>query len=247
MRVRPALIPAVNMPHLVSASGIGPTAVPGAGKDFHSRTFRTAMPHYRLYVTTADGHVTAPVIECADDQEAIGKAAQLVDGQAVETVGGGAPHNALSKRCIRLGGANEVSTLQRRRRPTPTRISIRPRGSEASTIWSTIWVNRSAQVGSHLAAQIARYKVGAENRLHYSLHGVATRPARVGDKLVTTQFCNTTTRGFSAVEEPKVAVCLLPGTEIAFEKKVERHLTGFQLLFGRTRQLPDLARRVHRG
>jgi hypothetical protein len=44
------------------------------------------MPHYRLYVTTADGHVTAPatVIECADDQEAIGKAAQLVDGQAVE-------------------------------------------------------------------------------------------------------------------------------------------------------------------
>ena len=37
-------------------------------------------------VTTADGHVTAPatVIECADDQEAIGKAAQLVDGRAVE-------------------------------------------------------------------------------------------------------------------------------------------------------------------
>ena len=42
------------------------------------------MPHYR--VTTADGHVTAPatVIECADDQEAIGKAVQLVDGRAVE-------------------------------------------------------------------------------------------------------------------------------------------------------------------
>jgi hypothetical protein len=44
------------------------------------------MTHYRIYVTTTDGHVTAPatVIECADDQEAIGKAAQLVDGRAVE-------------------------------------------------------------------------------------------------------------------------------------------------------------------
>jgi len=31
-----------------------------------------------------DGHVTAPVIECVDDQETIGKAAQLVDGRAVE-------------------------------------------------------------------------------------------------------------------------------------------------------------------
>ena len=72
----------------------------------------------------------------------------------------------------------------------------------------------------------------------YSLHGVATRPARVGDKLVTTQFWNTTTRGFSALEEPRVAVCLLPGTEVAFENKVERHLTGFQLLFRRTKPLP---------
>lgn len=73
----------------------------------------------------------------------------------------------------------------------------------------------------------------------YSLHGVATRPAKVGDKLVTTQFLNTTTRGFSAAEERSVAVCLLPGTEIAFAQKVERHLTGFQILFRRTRSLPQ--------
>jgi len=72
----------------------------------------------------------------------------------------------------------------------------------------------------------------------YSLHGVATRPAKVGDKLVTTQFWNTTSRGFSALEESKVAVCLLPGTEVAFESKVRRHLTGFQLLFRKTRPLP---------
>jgi hypothetical protein len=65
----------------------------------------------------------------------------------------------------------------------------------------------------------------------YSLHGVAFRPARVGDKLVTTRFYNTMTCGFSAVEEPNVAVCLRPGTEVGFENEVERVLTGFQLVF----------------
>jgi len=65
----------------------------------------------------------------------------------------------------------------------------------------------------------------------YSLHHVASRPATVGDKLVTTQFWNTTTRGFSPVGQPKVAVCLLPGTEVAFEEAVEHEVTGFQLSF----------------
>ena len=55
----------------------------------------------------------------------------------------------------------------------------------------------------------------------YSLHNVASRPAKVGDKLVTTQFLNTITRGFAAVGQPNVAVCLLPGTEVAFDNEVE--------------------------
>jgi hypothetical protein len=55
----------------------------------------------------------------------------------------------------------------------------------------------------------------------YSLHLVASRPAKVGDKLVSTKFANAITRGFAAVEEPRVAVCLLPGTEVAFERDVE--------------------------
>ena len=67
----------------------------------------------------------------------------------------------------------------------------------------------------------------------YSLHNVATRPAKVGDVLVTTEFWNTNTRGFTAVGEPKVAVCLLPGTEITFERDVRRELTAFQLIFSR--------------
>ena len=55
----------------------------------------------------------------------------------------------------------------------------------------------------------------------YSLHTVTSRPAKVGDKLVTTKFKNSLTGGFAAVEEPTVAVCLLPGTEVAFETEVD--------------------------
>ena len=55
----------------------------------------------------------------------------------------------------------------------------------------------------------------------YSLHHVATRPATVEDKLVVTKFSNSITRGFAAVGAPNVAVCLLPGTEIAFDGNVE--------------------------
>ena len=54
----------------------------------------------------------------------------------------------------------------------------------------------------------------------YSLHTVASRPARVGETLVTTSFYGTSTRGFAAQGEPNVAVCLLPGTELAFERDV---------------------------
>jgi hypothetical protein len=55
----------------------------------------------------------------------------------------------------------------------------------------------------------------------YSLDLVASRPAKVGDELVTTRFKNSITRGFAAIGEPNVAVCLLPGTEVAFEKEVK--------------------------
>ena len=55
----------------------------------------------------------------------------------------------------------------------------------------------------------------------YSLHNVASRPAKVDDKLVSSRFPNSITRGFAAVGEPDVAVCLLPGTELAFEHEVE--------------------------
>jgi len=55
----------------------------------------------------------------------------------------------------------------------------------------------------------------------YSIRHVAARPAKVGDKLVTASFDKAENRGFAAVGEPDVAVCLLPGTELALERVVE--------------------------
>jgi hypothetical protein len=69
----------------------------------------------------------------------------------------------------------------------------------------------------------------------YSLHHVASRPAKVGDKLVSTQFPNAITRGFCDPSQPRVAVCLLPGTELAFEKEVERDA---RFAFWTARELP---------
>ena len=59
----------------------------------------------------------------------------------------------------------------------------------------------------------------------YSLHSVKSRPAKVGDKLTTRNF-NTGTRGFAAPEDAKAAVCVLPGTELAFAKSVKCSLRG---------------------
>jgi hypothetical protein len=55
----------------------------------------------------------------------------------------------------------------------------------------------------------------------YSLENVSTRPAKVGDKLVITNFPTSITRGFADIHERKVAVCLRPGTEVAFDREVE--------------------------
>jgi hypothetical protein len=67
----------------------------------------------------------------------------------------------------------------------------------------------------------------------YSLHYVANRPAKIGDKLISSRFRESATRGFTAVGEPNVAVCLLPGTELAFDREVKCD-RGFGLLPHRT-------------
>jgi hypothetical protein len=60
----------------------------------------------------------------------------------------------------------------------------------------------------------------------YSLHNVRSRPAKVGDKLTTHHF-NTGTRGFAAPEDINMAVCVLPGTELAFATTISRRHPRF--------------------
>lgn len=55
----------------------------------------------------------------------------------------------------------------------------------------------------------------------YSLHAVASRPAKVGETLITTTFRGTSTRGFASDNQTAVAVCMLPGTELAFARDIK--------------------------
>jgi hypothetical protein len=59
----------------------------------------------------------------------------------------------------------------------------------------------------------------------YSLHHVQSRAAKVGDKLTTRNF-GTGTRGFAAPDAPTTAVCILPGTELAFAQEIGFALPG---------------------
>jgi hypothetical protein len=64
----------------------------------------------------------------------------------------------------------------------------------------------------------------------FSLHYIKSRPAKVGDKLITCNF-GTGTRGFAASEDVDLAVCLLPGTELSFASEVAclpRRLLGWR-------------------
>ena len=64
----------------------------------------------------------------------------------------------------------------------------------------------------------------------YSLEHVVSRPATVADRLIVTAFSGTITRGFAAAGEPGTAVCLRPGTELAFDEAVryEHPVTHWQ-------------------
>ena len=54
----------------------------------------------------------------------------------------------------------------------------------------------------------------------YSLHLVASRPAKAGERLISTRFGSSVTRGFASCDDRNVAVCLRPGTELGFEEEV---------------------------
>jgi hypothetical protein len=55
--------------------------------------------------------------------------------------------------------------------------------------------------------------------LRATVQSVRSRPAKVGDKLMARDF-GTGTRGFAASDDLGMAVCLMPGTELAFADEV---------------------------
>ena len=78
----------------------------------------------------------------------------------------------------------------------------------------------------------------------YSLHSVKSRAACTRDRLVSTSFPGTTSRGFSEIGHPSIAVCLLPGTELAFDREPQRAgaFNAFLARFGIRRIGAHLAR-----
>lgn len=64
----------------------------------------------------------------------------------------------------------------------------------------------------------------------YSLEHVASRAAEAGEKLISTRFPNAMTKGFAGIGNPDVAVCLRPGTELAFDDTVSFEKTCIETL-----------------
>ena len=85
----------------------------------------------------------------------------------------------------------------------------------------------------------------------YSLEHVASRPAAVADRLIVTSFARTVTRGFAGDGDLNTAVCLRPGTEIAFDQDVryEHPVTHAQMTapgrLARFRQIDMHVRHLH--
>jgi hypothetical protein len=78
-----------------------------------------------------------------------------------------------------------------------------------------------------------------------SLEFVASRPAKVGDKLISTGFRNTVSRGFAALNDRNIAVCLLPGTELAFADEIKCDTAFF--FSRRMGQKTATFRKIHEG
>lgn len=64
----------------------------------------------------------------------------------------------------------------------------------------------------------------------YSLKHLASRPAKVDDKLTVTRFRNSISIGFAGAEDADMPVCVMPGTELAFDENIAT--TGLCLGFG---------------
>ena len=110
-----------------------------------------------------------------------------------------------------------------RTRGRVAKARLEPRPSSTLSTNRTCALDRqeiAVLIGYHNGAGVTVLAIGVPSMCDYSLHLVASRTAKVGDKLVSTKFPQTITRGFASVDDRNVAVCLLPGTELAFDEEV---------------------------
>jgi hypothetical protein len=94
---------------------------------------------------------------------------------------------------------------------------------------SNFWILRNARLLRNMVERLRAPNAfpvtpGAKAKMEspmcdFSFKSVRSPPAKVGDKLVTRDF-GTGTRGFADVDDLGMAVCLLPGTELAFAGEV---------------------------
>ena len=103
--------------------------------------------------------------------------------------------------------------------PLMARVGASARQSNTAALFLrdlNMWADRQC-------ANVSRargFQKGVSTMCDYSLQHVRSRPAKVGDKLTTHDF-GTCTRGFA--EDLGVAVCVLPGTELAFSERGDNY------------------------
>jgi hypothetical protein len=97
-------------------------------------------------------------------------------------------------------------------------ISVNQEMLGTGTTWSTFRSEPVDAPANHSAD--ARPRERSSHVCDYSLHAVESRPAQIGEKLISTSFRRSSTSGFAAQDNRNVAVCLLPGTELAFDEEV---------------------------
>src|SRR5262249_15684367 len=123
-------------------------------------------------------------------------------------------HGPARRRPARGGSCTPTAKSGRGRRKTyPIRSQVPNHGLNLGHIGTR-------ERGYEFALARAKNR-GSKPMCDYSLHSVASRPAMVGDKLVTTGFVNSYTRGFASVEDRALGGGHLSGTERAVEKEVD--------------------------
>src|ERR1700690_294822 len=153
-------------------------------------------------------------------------------------LGGSLPHGDPNR--IKLAGIHEASSNSCCKILTTGRLSWESEqpGCRKSGITCAKPGTFNQALGLPGRRPVCRPSTGAASQeshimCDYSLHLMASRPAKVADKLISTDFVTSLTRGFSEVGQPEVAVCLLPGTEVAFDQPV--HYDRAFSMFGRAR------------